>query len=155
MGEARPRSGAIGLALLTLSCKAPGPPPLDPAVIARGRQVYATRCARCHGPNGEGAPSWREPDGQGELPPPPHNAEGHTWRHGDGMLYRIVGEGWRDPFNRTTRLTMPPFGDSLSSGDIRAVIIYFKTWWQPEQRSVQWEESQQEPFPPETTGPPR
>ena len=64
------------------------------------------------------------------------------------MLYGIVRDGWRDPFNRTTRLTMPPFGDKLSPAEIRAVITYLKTWWLRAQRRFQWDESQADPFPP-------
>jgi len=147
----------LGLSLLLLSCKPGGqaetdPPPLDPAVVEQGGRVYSAYCASCHGTRGEGAPEWQEPDTQGELPPPPHNDDGHTWRHADGMLYRIVRDGWRDPFNRSQRLTMPPFRDSLSPEQTRAVIMYLKTWWRPEQRRFQQAESRKEPFPREGIG---
>lgn len=117
--------------------------------IAVGLRVYQTQCASCHGSHGEGAPNWQKPDGQGEMPPPPHDREGHTWKHADGMLYRIVRDGWRDPFNKTERLTMPAFGKILPPEEIRAVIDYLKTLWAPEQRRFQEEESRHAPFPPE------
>ncbi len=126
-----------------------GPPPLDPEMVAWGRQIYDQSCAACHGPEGEGVPGWQERNQWGELPPPPHDSTGHTWRHSDGMLYRMVRDGWRDPFNRTERLTMPPFGDVLSPEEIRAVITYVKTWWTPKQRQFQWEETRTDPFPQE------
>ena len=66
-----------------------------------GRTVYEQHCASCHGANAEGAPNWQERDAHGELPAPPHNAEGHTWRHSDADLYQMVNKGWRDPFNKT------------------------------------------------------
>src|SRR5581483_3822611 len=65
-------------------------PPLDPALAAQGRSIYA-----------------------------PHGPQGHTWKHSDAMLYRIVREGWRDPFNKTKRLTMPAFRDVLSPRETR------------------------------------
>jgi len=65
------------------------------------------------------------------------------------MLYRIVQEGWRDPFNKTQRLTMPPFKSQLSRADTLAVIAYLKTLWTPEQRWFQAEETRGHPFPPE------
>jgi len=65
------------------------------------------------------------------------------------MLYRVVEKGWRDPFNRTERLTMPAFGGILSPPEIGAVIDYLKTMWTPEQREFQREESRGNPFPPE------
>lgn len=118
-----------------------GPPPLDPEQIKAGRQIYQQYCASCHGPRGEVTANWEEPDARGELPPPPHNAEGHTWKHADAMLYRMVSEGWRDPFNKTRRLTMPAFEDQLSPEQIRDVITYLKTLWTPEQRQFQWTET--------------
>ena len=146
------RMAILGVTVLSLACGAGSErqslaPPLDPALVEQGRQIYGPECASCHGSQGEGAPGWREPDPRGELPPPPHNAGGHTWRHADGMIYQIVRDGWRDPFNRTDRLTMPSFRDKLSPPEIRAVIIYLKTWWTPEQRRFQWEESRGSPFP--------
>ncbi|MGH7702042.1 MAG: c-type cytochrome [Gemmatimonadales bacterium] len=159
MNRGLARSGVIGVAVLSLSCGAGSerrsdhPPRLDPAVVEQGRQVYASSCAACHGSQGEGALYWRQPDARGELPAPPHNAEGHTWRHGNGMLYQIVRDGWRDPFNRTARLTMPAFRGQLTPAATRAVITYLKTWWRPEQRQFQWEESRQSRFPPDTMVP--
>ncbi len=114
-----------------------------------GHRVYRAQCGACHGAQGEGAARWERPDGQGELPPPPHDSRGHTWKHGDGMLYRIVRDGWRDPFNKTERLTMPAFGPTLAPRDIRAVIDYLKTLWTPAQRRFQREESRRMPYPPE------
>lgn len=124
-----------------------GVPALDARQVAQGQAIYAQQCASCHGARGEGAPRWNEPDATGELPPPPHDSTGHTWRHADGMLYRIVRDGWRDPYNASDRLTMPPFASSLTPEETRAVIAYLKTWWSPEQRAFQWRESRKEPFP--------
>ena len=112
-----------------------------------GRGIYAKQCASCHGARAEGAPNWQQPDAQGEMPAPPHDAEGHTWKHSDAMLYRIVMQGWRDPFNKTKRLTMPGFSGILSAAEVRAVITYLKTLWTPEQRRFQREESRNQPFP--------
>ncbi len=122
-------------------------PSLDPNSVKSGRAIYAQHCASCHGANAQGAPDWRERDAQGELPAPPHDAEGHTWRHSDAMLHEMVAKGLRDPFNKTLRLTMPAFGDVLSPEQIRAVITYLKTLWTPEQRRFQSQESRNQPFP--------
>jgi mono/diheme cytochrome c family protein len=128
---------------------ADGPPALDPAIVEQGRAIYQRQCASCHGPEGEGAPNWQQRNAQGELPAPAHDPEGHTWKHSDAMLYRIVREGWRDPFNKTERLTMPAFEEVLSPKEIRAVVTYLKTLWTPKQRRFQWEESRDAPFPSE------
>ena len=122
-------------------------PSLDSETVKSGRVIYGQYCASCHGANAQGAPHWQERDEHGELPAPPHNAEGHTWRHSDAMLYEMVSKGWRDPFNKTKRLTMPAFSEALSPEQIRAVILYLKTLWTSEQRDFQSEESRNQPFP--------
>ena len=122
-------------------------PRLDPEQLARGRQVYLQYCARCHGQNAEGAPSWQQPDARGNLPPPPHGDSGHTWRHSDAQLAEIIRDGLRDRFNKTPELTMPPFKDRLSNEEIAAVIGYFKSLWSPEHRSFQEEQNQRPAMP--------
>lgn len=119
----------------------------DPETLALGQAIYAEHCASCHGPSGEGAPDWEQTTAAGEMPAPPHDSTGHTWRHSDALLYRIVEQGWRDPFNRTERLTMPRFEDTLDPSEIRAVLEYIKTLWTPEQRQFQAAESQDNPYP--------
>jgi mono/diheme cytochrome c family protein len=59
----------------------------------------------------------------------------------------MVSKGWRDPFNKTKRLTMPAFGDVLSQQEIVEVITYLKTLWTPEQRQFQLKESRDQPLP--------
>jgi mono/diheme cytochrome c family protein len=122
-------------------------PSLDPVLVSSGRTIYEQHCASCHGANAQGASNWQERDVRGELPAPPHNSEGHTWRHTDTDLYEMVSKGWRDPFNKTKRLTMPAFGDVLSQQGIVEVITYLKTLWTPEQRQFQLKESRDQPLP--------
>ncbi|SFI13101.1 c-type cytochrome [Modicisalibacter xianhensis] len=115
--------------------------------LEAGKRIYRQYCASCHGIEGDGQPNWERQNALGELPAPPHNPEGHTWKHSDAMLYRIIAEGWHDPWNKTERLTMPAFGDVLSPQQIQLVVNYLKTLWTPEQRRHQQEESQDAPFP--------
>jgi mono/diheme cytochrome c family protein len=115
--------------------------------IVAGRAIYERACASCHGARGEGAAHWEEPDANGEMPAPPHDASGHTWKHSDAMLYHIVQQGWRDPFNKTQRLAMPAFNGQLSREETIAVIDYLKMLWKPEQRQFQAEESRKQSFP--------
>ncbi len=112
-----------------------------------GRRIYQAQCAACHGARGQGQPGWEGLNAAGEKPAPPHDRTGHTWKHSDAMLYRVVAEGWRDPFNKTQRLTMPAFGQTLTPQQIRDVVQYLKTLWTPQQRAFQQEESRKAPFP--------
>jgi mono/diheme cytochrome c family protein len=117
-------------------------PALDAALVTQGREVFLQSCASCHGTNAQGAPNWQQTDAEGNLPPPPHDDSGHTWRHGDAELTGIIKNGFRDPFNETTELTMPPFGNQLSDEDIAAVITYFKSLWSDDHRHYQEEQNQ-------------
>lgn len=109
--------------------------------LKEGQQVYASRCASCHGPNGEGqkpeAPL--EPDETGRFPAPPHDETGHTWHHDDDLLFRIVKDGGMggDMF-----YVMPAFDNLLSDEEIEAVLAYIKTLWTDEQRKVQRERTE-------------
>ncbi len=115
-------------------------PKADSEIIESGRVVYQQYCAVCHD-QAEGD-SWKKPNEFGDLPPPPHGPDGHTWRHSDASLQRMIGQGWRDPFNKTQALTMPAFQDVLPPEKIDSVILYLKTLWTDEQRQSQLRESQ-------------
>jgi mono/diheme cytochrome c family protein len=132
--------------------ESPPPPALDRDQVARGRQAYLRHCAACHGPNAEGAPDWQKPDARGNLPPPPHDDHGHTWRHPDAQLAEIIRDGWRDPFNQTPELTMPPFEGVLSDEEIAALIAYFKSLWSPERRRYQEERNRRPAMPTQRSG---
>ena len=107
------REAWTALALVTVVSGTHAAPSSDQRNQA-GRRIYAAQCAACHGARGEGQPGWDSLNQAGERPAPPHDRTGHTWKHSDAMLYRIVAEGWRDPFNKTQRLTMPAFGQTLA-----------------------------------------
>lgn len=142
------RSAGFGLLLLGMAASAlAGNSDGDSASDVDGRKIYSQYCAGCHGAQGEGMPDWERPNARGELPAPPHGPAGHTWKHSDAMLFRIVHDGWRDPFNKTQHLTMPAFGNLLTDAEIKAVINTIKTFWTEEQRRFQKEESEGAPFP--------
>jgi mono/diheme cytochrome c family protein len=142
------RSAAVALAAWTLAAAGASQAAGNSGQrVASGRSIYQAQCASCHGARGEGQPGWERVDAAGERPAPPHDRTGHTWKHSDAMLYRIVAEGWRDPFNKTQRLTMPAFQQALKPAEIEAVINYLKTLWTAQQRAFQREESRNAPIP--------
>ena len=144
----------LALVLLT-ACTSSSP--YDPAVVSRGQEVFAANCATCHGAGGEGQPDWHVAKDDGTLPPPPLNGDGHTWHHGDGLLYRIVSNGgqeFEDPRFSSFKSAMPAFGDRLSHDEIVAVLTYVKSLWGDKtSRGISIVESQafaseEDPFPP-------
>lgn len=120
---------------------------LSPREVEIGRRVYQTNCAVCHGERAEGAANWREKNPDDTYPPPPHDASGHTWHHGDGTLYRIVRDGGVIFESPGFKSAMPAFRDQLSPEEVRAAIVYLKSLWGPEERGFQVEVSREDPFP--------
>lgn len=103
----------------------------DAATVERGRLLYERSCASCHGGATGGSIS--------DIPPP-HNAEGHTWHHGDCVLADIIRDGPAPrPGAPDDFPTMPAFGDDLHDDDIDAILAYIRTWWTEEQREFQAE----------------
>lgn len=134
---ARPAKALAAFAIMVVVCMgcnaAPKGEGLSATVeLSPGEETFASICSACHGLRGEGQPDWhiRKPDGT--LPAPPLNGEGHTWHHGDGLLYRIVSEGgqlWEDPDLPQFKSGMPALGGQLSHEEIVDVIEYVKGLW--------------------------
>ncbi len=101
----------------------------DAASVARGKLLYASNCAACHGANLEGAPDWRTRDAEGLMPAPPHSADGHTWHHPDTALIAITKFGSEAVVGQGYRSNMPGFGDVLDDQQIDEVLAYIKSTW--------------------------
>ena len=117
--------------------------PADTVQVARGQAVYAAQCARCHGVNLEGQPSWRVQLPNGRLPAPPHDASGHTWHHRDADLFGITKQGIGPYAPAGYQSDMPVFGGVLSDADIAAVLAFIKSRWPADIRARQVHINQQ------------
>ena len=111
----------------------------DRALVARGEVLYQLHCASCHGANLEGQPNWRERDEDGMLPAPPHDATGHTWHHSDGLLFDVTKYGSTAVIGSDYMSNMPGFSESLSDGDIWAILSFIKSTWPPDIQEIQSE----------------
>jgi mono/diheme cytochrome c family protein len=109
-----------------------------------GAALYQQNCASCHGAELQGQPDWRSPGPDGRLPAPPHDATGHTWHHGDDILFRITRDGTAAVVGGGYESDMPGFGDSLRDPEIRAILDYIKSTWPERERAYQRERTQQE-----------
>jgi mono/diheme cytochrome c family protein len=109
----------------------------------RGQVIYAQNCASCHGANLEGQENWRAPNEDGSFPAPPHNVEGHTWHHDDGMLLNYTKVGGQQAMADLgiTDFTsgMPAFGEVLTDEQIDDVWAYIKSTWTDRERTAQAE----------------
>lgn len=124
-------------AVLALHTGAPDPvaltDPADPARVAEGARLYALHCAACHGTALGGQPGWdTAPD---PAPAPPHDATGHTWHHGDRMLFDYVRRGGAavvaDLGIAGFQSGMPGFAGTLGDAEIGAALAYIKSTWPP------------------------
>ena len=108
--------------------------PDEPAVVAQGEVVYREACADCHGAELEGQPNWRERRDDGRLPAPPHDASGHTWHHGDALLFQLTKLGPAALAGGSYESDMPGFEGVLSDDEIVAALSYIKSRWPPKIR---------------------
>jgi cytochrome c oxidase cbb3-type subunit 2 len=111
----------------------------DAALIARGKEIYAVKCAVCHGDAGDG----KGPAGAALPLKPPDLRD----RHGiDEMrdnywFWRVSEGGSAEPF-RARGSAMPPWKDDLSVEDRWAVIAYQHTFSGHPGPHVPWEHPQ-------------
>lgn len=116
--------------------------------LARGAALYGEHCASCHGKNLEGAPDWRRQGEDGLYPAPPHDATGHTWHHGDQLLFdytKLGGEGALAALGITDfESGMPGFAEVLTDDEIHDVLAFIKSTWPEPLRSHQEDMTRQE-----------
>jgi mono/diheme cytochrome c family protein len=137
---------ALGATVVLAACNQPAPPPTvaapaakraEPAVVARGGELFRQHCAACHGAKAEGAPIWQKAGPDGKYPPPPLNGTAHAWHHPMAALKRTIRDG-------TQRLggNMPGWRDKLSDADIEAIIFWFQSFW-PDELYRAWQHMDQ------------
>lgn len=115
--------------------------------IETGRTLYDAHCAACHGAELEGAPDWRSPGPDGRLPPPPHDESGHTWHHGDAMLFDYVqrgGQAYLDDLRVEFDSGMPAFREILTDAEIDAILAFIRSTWPEDIRRIQAERTERE-----------
>ena len=87
-----------------------------PDVLKKGKSIYDSKCAKCHGPQGRGD----GPDGDKEHPPADLTDASRAPRNPDGILFYKVWNGRKQP-------EMPAFKSDLSKDEVWAVVEYAKS----------------------------
>ena len=108
---------------------------LDSEKVQRGKIVYQTNCATCHGQNGESRSDWRKQGADGKYPPPPLNGSAHTWHHSTDTLSKVIREGSPPGIGG-----MPAWGDKLTDGEIDDVIVWITSIWSAEIYDIWYKE---------------
>ena len=109
--------------------------------IENGKILYAKTCASCHGAQLEGQKDWRQESAGGTLPAPPHDESGHTWHHGDRLLFAYTKYGGEALFAARgiegVKSGMPGFSQSLSDQEIWDILAFIKSTWSERMRKLQ------------------
>lgn len=103
--------------------------PTNATLVARGEQLYATRCASCHGIDLKGQPGWPERQSNGVMPASPLDESGRAWQQTDQWLFTTIKHGGQATASPGTTSYMPPFAGGLSDGEIWAILSYIKNTW--------------------------
>ncbi len=94
---------------------------VDPAVMERGRQVYAKQCAVCHGDEGKGQPP--------SYPPLAGNPS-ITMSSPVNSIRMVLNGGYPPGTKKNPRPHgMPPFSHLLNDDDVSAVVTYIRVAW--------------------------
>lgn len=100
----------IVLAVVATEATGQGPP--------SAKEMYAARCAFCHGPDGKGD----GPTGASLRPPPTNFSNPEFWKTAttESVSQAIVAG--------KPQTAMMPFGSMLSTGEVDALVAYLKTF---------------------------
>lgn len=135
--------GVASLAIIFFSHSS-GSVPFEESVgtdEARGAALYLEYCASCHGEELEGEMNWHTPKEDGTLPAPPHDESGHTWHHGDALLFNYTKLGGQVALESAGvsgfQSGMPGFADQLSDREIRDILAFIKSTWPEKIREIQ------------------
>jgi mono/diheme cytochrome c family protein len=99
------------------------------AFVAQGKQIYATRCAGCHGADLKGEQGWPQPRPNGSLPASPLDQSGTTRQRDDVWIFTTIKQGGQVTAAPGSTSSMPAFGGGLTDTQIWAVVSYIKSTW--------------------------
>jgi mono/diheme cytochrome c family protein len=94
----------------------PNPVSPTPVVLARGRDLFKSKCQRCHGTSGTG----NGPDADRDHPPGDLSDGRRASRNPDGVMFYKIWNGRSKP-------KMPAFKADLSRTDVWTIIDFVKT----------------------------
>jgi mono/diheme cytochrome c family protein len=106
------------------------------ALVAQGKQLYATRCAPCHGADLQGEQDWPQRRPNGVMPAAPLDAHGTAWQRDDQWLFTTIKQGGQATALPGYTSFMPASG-GLTDTEIWAVISYVKSTWPKQLQDAQ------------------
>ena len=98
------------------ACCEVNPIPVNDQFLAKGRDLFKSKCQKCHGPLGKGD----GPDADSKHKPGDLSDPRRASRNPDGVMFYKVWNGRANP-------KMPAFKSEMSRTDVWTVIQYAKT----------------------------
>ena len=102
---------------------------LDPALLARGAQLFGEHCALCHGPRGQGHPDWQTPGDGSFAAAPPLDGTGNDWKRSRAQLVHTIMQGAQ---GKDGAEIMPAWKGRLSERDVDALVTWLQSLWVPD-----------------------
>lgn len=102
---------------------------LDPALLARGAQLFVAHCALCHGPRAQGHPDWQTPGDGSFAAAPPLDGTGNDWKRSRAQLVHTIMQGAQ---GKDGTETMPAWKGRVSERDVDAVVAWLQSLWAPD-----------------------
>jgi mono/diheme cytochrome c family protein len=103
------------------AAREPNPIAVSPQVLAKGKDIFKSKCQKCHGPAGKG----NGPDADPKHKPGDLSDASRATRNPDGVMFYKIWNGRKEP-------KMPAFKSEMSKDDAWTVIHYAKTLRQPQ-----------------------
>ncbi|MEO8481847.1 MAG: c-type cytochrome [Acidobacteriota bacterium] len=116
MNAAQQPEDSDGWQLPTGAAAEANPVPVTPAALAKGKDLYKSKCQKCHGPSGKGD----GPDADKDHKPGDLTDSKRASRNPDGVMFYKIWNGRSKP-------KMPAFKTDISRADVWTVIGYVKT----------------------------
>jgi len=113
---ARAQDAGDGWHIPADAAKEANPVPLSPAALAKGKDLYAAKCRRCHGATGTG----NGPEADPEHPPSDLTDPARASRNPDGVMFYKI-------WNGRTRPKMPAMKSGSTRDEVWTLIHYVKT----------------------------
>lgn len=108
--------------------------------LVAGEALYQENCAACHGVDLEGQPNWQSGDENGRPLAPPHDRTGHTWHHGDTLLFNYTTLGGKAALELQGvdfDSAMPGFAELMTEQQIWDTLAFIKSTWPERMKEVQ------------------
>jgi mono/diheme cytochrome c family protein len=115
--DAAPAGGGKGWTIPAGAAQEPNPITVSPEVLAKGKDLFHSKCEKCHGKSGKGD----GPDADADTPPDDLTDGTRAARNPDGVMFYKVWNGRKSP-------KMPAFKTELSKDEVWTVIHFAKTF---------------------------